>query len=1444
MVQTRGNNNNLNGKPPPPPPYGGAWNDHHRRTQSAPVDISQLLTLMAGNNNSNNHPTTAHHHQRTTSKAAFDPTSLFSQATVHESEAEKRILEALEVERQQRLKMRKASGGTSSSHHSNSNNSSAPKDPDFSSSLPEVAVPDGTNEDAVLYRYDQPPPPPPPPVTTAEDNDDDDHDDDDDDDNEFEDEEKEPPPQPDSANVKPPRPPPPPSQPEHRKKPSFSLGRHERTPSSLAQSTRYLLALQEMDYPTDDEKDEEFDDDDDDDDHDGEEKDDPRQSSSFRRDINPANSTATTTTTALLVDSLERTAAAASLAENGGGGGGIIMSSAVNRMTEAAAVVIKAAAAVNNSSNNNNNNNNNNPNNNNNNNPNNNNNNNNNPNHNDHKNHSSHAHNRHSNHSNNNESIHSNNNGSIHSNNGNNNQINNISAWTNKETLTSMVAQTNALFPHLDVEEEDQFKANSKYHRYGRNNAPIAVPASVNPNNKATAKDAEANNDNNDNDKTTQDPAQDTSFGPSHYYGDDYGTSDGGDGGGYYSGNQSVSSAGGRSSKSGGSRRSRKRNHHGKNAVNAVAREWDSLFDFFKPKRTRIWRELVHATVFCLLPSLGAALVLFHFVDNPPTGRCPNGADVSCGLDSKGKPQASISWWILFLGVRQIITWLIARGMDSWTIDWLLLQHPLVCRMLGPRVTLLLLQSKGWPSVLFWWCLIDAAVLYGEGSFPQHWLYWQNELKIFTRENPSGDITTNSWYRNIIIGGVILSFAVSLKRNYVGLHLGRRLYSRFHERLDASMKNIALISELAFWARNKRERRGSKARRFSLTLHKRHNHHRDTFRSSTVSNTQGSSELTNHSPHPNWTGGVGSAKLSHDNDTSEFQDMPQQQQQQQQQQPLEPGAVSGGTNKHGDGTTTPVTESPFPSSSGGSRTRYTSTGAGGGNSSDRVTSGSRDHATLDYDKILDPWNEPQRAGRMDVSGNQIVEFRQAFAIMTKPFFLSNAFGPVETREQCIKSSDKLFHRIRRIIGDGVSELPETIDLDKMTLMMYDGFHNEYERERADDLLDLIGPDSDGNINALEFVRAIDRVYKEVRLLENSILNASHIDREYERVINFLFYLALGCLFYSLLGLDLLTLILSLTSLIVAFSFMFGPGSAQLFEGVMLVLGRQPYDIGDRVAFDFTDAPANLNGSAHWLVEKIDLVSTTARLTATSELATFSNGAIARSRIINMNRSPDPFIYIYVRFETDVPYSTILIFKSTVQKFVQERPQEWQDTFAFRTNRIEAQQNFVEYMVVLQHRWSWQSLAYILEHKAVVETFCVELQKQMNCHYKAPSKPIHIRRKPGDADNNNNNNNTDQEPQEHHQEKEKQEELPSFMDFNNYGPMEQGPQRQQQQQQPPPPPPPFPTSYSARQLGEMAQNYESERTLITRNRVGTELSDMNDYDDNNNDNDKNNNNTII
>lgn len=68
-----------------------------------------------------------------------------------------------------------------------------------------------------------------------------------------------------------------------------------------------------------------------------------------------------------------------------------------------------------------------------------------------------------------------------------------------------------------------------------------------------------------------------------------------------------------------------------------------------------------------------------------------------------------------------------------------------------------------------------------------------------------------------------------------------------------------------------------------------------------------------------------------------------------------------------------------------------------------------------------------------------------------------------------------------------------------------------------------------------------------------------------QVLNVLFYIFLACVVVIIFGFNPLVIIASISALWLSFAFMIGSGVSQQFEGVLMVLVRQPYDVGDSIA---------------------------------------------------------------------------------------------------------------------------------------------------------------------------------------------------------------------------------------------------------------------------------------
>ena len=99
------------------------------------------------------------------------------------------------------------------------------------------------------------------------------------------------------------------------------------------------------------------------------------------------------------------------------------------------------------------------------------------------------------------------------------------------------------------------------------------------------------------------------------------------------------------------------------------------------------------------------------------------------------------------------------------------------------------------------------------------------------------------------------------------------------------------------------------------------------------------------------------------------------------------------------------------------------------------------------------------------------------------------------------------------------------------------------------------------------------------------------------------------------------------------------------------------------------------------------------------------------------------MYVYMQFGNEVPYNKIVVFRTVIESFVKERPSEWVGLLGFRACNIEVNQGFIMYVLVLQHMNAWQNIGPILQSKADVASYCLEVSKQMDMKYVAPPKPI-------------------------------------------------------------------------------------------------------------------------
>lgn len=214
--------------------------------------------------------------------------------------------------------------------------------------------------------------------------------------------------------------------------------------------------------------------------------------------------------------------------------------------------------------------------------------------------------------------------------------------------------------------------------------------------------------------------------------------------------------------------------------------------------------------------------------------------------------------------------------------------------------------------------------------------------------------------------------------------------------------------------------------------------------------------------------------------------------------------------------------------------------------------------------------------------------------MDNSFPFSLAFGPAENREVCIESAQRVYERLM-IRNQG----HEKLSFDTIAVVAIDK-NGVIDQKKMKNLIRIFRPDKEGELSLLDFVRCCDMVYKSLRLLRASISNSGQIDRGFESIMNWAFYTVLVCIILAANGFNPLALFLSFSSVLLAFAFVIGSASSKYFEGILFILVRRPYDIGDRIAIADVNSETSINGTLTWFVQKVNLYTTTVRYSGTNE----------------------------------------------------------------------------------------------------------------------------------------------------------------------------------------------------------------------------------------------------
>jgi hypothetical protein len=444
-------------------------------------------------------------------------------------------------------------------------------------------------------------------------------------------------------------------------------------------------------------------------------------------------------------------------------------------------------------------------------------------------------------------------------------------------------------------------------------------------------------------------------------------------------------------------------------------------FVSFLSSRSSVLRYYAKVYAAIVAPLIGISLILFYLADNPSTGILnynvtsvfdPETNETAL-VNIKGEEfqaqTASASWWLLFI-VRQLTLLSAAALIQLMIVDYCCVTTEIAPKCVGRLATLFIVQSKGWPFVVFFWGILDFSFLSGKTPWADHWAYWQDVIGLFNYQNPSGSVPSSELYIRILCIAVAITLVVSLKRLWLGLALGRKTYRFYAEDLTRVMRKICLLSK-AVVATNKAAR--------SMTCSRR---------------TRDKRRLRIH--------------------PDQYIHLVQYQ-------------TREGSDMEGQGKCDNSTKQSFASES-----IHVMSGNGLIIRDPEDIEGHRVLSQAEktrLNELLGFWEEPEKEYSIgeSIPISAVSQFRHSMKVLKDRFMFGTPFGETSSRENLVINAQKLFQTLRGL--DEESEETMEISFDVLALAAIDD-HGNLDEVALKELIRILRPDRNGKLKLLDFVK--------------------------------------------------------------------------------------------------------------------------------------------------------------------------------------------------------------------------------------------------------------------------------------------------------------------------------------------------------------------------------------
>mmetsp|Transcript_13240 Transcript_13240/g.33781 ORF Transcript_13240/g.33781 Transcript_13240/m.33781 type:complete len:792 (+) Transcript_13240:164-2539(+) len=237
------------------------------------------------------------------------------------------------------------------------------------------------------------------------------------------------------------------------------------------------------------------------------------------------------------------------------------------------------------------------------------------------------------------------------------------------------------------------------------------------------------------------------------------------------------------------------------------------------------------------------------------------------------------------------------------------------------------------------------------------------------------------------------------------------------------------------------------------------------------------------------------------------------------------------------------------------------------------------------------------------------------------------------------------------------------------------------------------------------------IYNERKSLADGLQDRNDVAAVLSGLVGVLFWTVMVVVVLLLMGADVNTVILPFASLLLGFSFAFGPTLRNVLEAGILILFVHPFDVGDRIYIGSLS-------SQPYFVEKMRLFRTTCRLPDNRWVA-IPNSVLVNEMIFNYPRSGTVCLDLTLQLGFDTPWESIMGLRKRIQEHIEANKETFEKSFLFNIPELVEQNKIIISMWISLKYAPWCKVPDWLAIRTQVFSVIKAASEEFNISYMLP-----------------------------------------------------------------------------------------------------------------------------